>query len=132
MTDGLWYSSAADAARAANISHSTLLYKLNKGKIDKAYLDEDSGQWRIPLQSLLNLGYTPTGEGTVRIGTLDQDNRHRSLLLSTKLAAALGENVQLTEETRSRDVTIGLLRDDLARLRRLLADYGIEDPTRKP
>lgn len=84
---GLWYLSAVDAARNTNTPHSTLLYALNRRQIPGAYRDEETGQWRVPVDGLLAANYHTTGEGAHRIGPLDLDARRDLATLRALLAA---------------------------------------------
>lgn len=68
---GLWFDSAADAARAANVSPATIIAAINDGRIPDAYLSSD-GWWRVPVEGMRAAGWHVTGEGAHKIGPLDR------------------------------------------------------------
>lgn len=120
---GLWYLSAVDAARNTNTPHSTLLYALNRRRIPGAYRDEETGQWRIPVEGLLAADYPTTGEGAHRIGPLDHDPRAQSLHDDDdRVREILDDNADLR-------IRINSLLVENNRLRELLTAHGIDDPT---
>lgn len=69
MKDDLYYTSAADAARAAGVSDDQIIERVKDGRIEGGYQAED-GRYRVPVKGLLRAGYQVTGEGADFIGPL--------------------------------------------------------------
>ena len=118
---GLWYLSAVDAARNTNTPYGTLLRALHRREIPGAYTDEETGQWRIPVDGLRAANYPTTGEGAHRIGPLNTDHRARLLDYDRRVLELLDDNADLRIQID------GLLVEN-KRLRHLLAVHGITDP----
>lgn len=66
----LFYDSAADAARAAGVSDTTIIDQCKTGEIQGAYQSSD-GWWRVPVDGMRAAGHEVTGEGAHLIGPLD-------------------------------------------------------------
>ena len=70
-THSLYYDSAADAARAAGVSNSTIISRIESGDIPGAYQSSD-GWWRVPVDGMRTAGYEVTGEGAHAVGPYDR------------------------------------------------------------
>ena len=67
----LYYDSAADAARAAGVSDSTIISRIEAGDITGAYQSSDNW-WRVPVDGMREAGYQVTGEGAHAVGPYDR------------------------------------------------------------
>ena len=72
----LYYTSAADAARAAGVSDDQIINRVKSGQIKGAYQNED-GWYRVPVAGLIEAGYNVTGEGAEIIGPLSAGSTAR-------------------------------------------------------
>lgn len=70
-THSLYYDSAADAARAAGVSDSTIISRIEAGDIPGAYQSSDNW-WRVPVDGMRKAGYQVTGEGAHAVGPYDR------------------------------------------------------------
>lgn len=70
-THSLYYDSAADAARAAGVSDSTIISRIEAGDIPGAYQSSDNW-WRVPVDGMREAGYQVTGEGAHAVGPYDR------------------------------------------------------------
>ena len=68
---GLYYDSAADAARAAGVAVSTVTAAIDDGKVPGAYRSSD-GWWRVPVDGMRAAGWQVTGEGAHAVGPYDR------------------------------------------------------------
>ena len=71
MSSNLFFDSAADAARAAGVSDTTIIDRIQAGDIPGAYQSSD-GWWRVPVDGMRAAGYGVTGEGAHAVGPYDR------------------------------------------------------------
>ena len=71
MSSNLFFDSAADAARAAGVSDTTIIEQCKTGAIPGAYQSSDNW-WRVPVDGMREAGYQVTGEGAHAVGPYDR------------------------------------------------------------
>ena len=71
MSSNLFFDSAADAARAAGVSDTTIIEQCKTGAIPGAYQSSDNW-WRVAVDGMREAGYQVTGEGAHAVGPYDR------------------------------------------------------------